>query len=385
MKHVISLFLLWIITPAVTSNQKEETARHDISIGSNTSQANRLLRRRREVVEDFVLGKEGKDTYLTDGGNKNNRFLKGKKSKSKKAKGGKMTKISKNKCKKTKRGKNGYNDCLDGPELDFDLQDCTTYDKTWTSDISESCYDTPGGGCQCPSAKELIESGTINCQVDRCPHDCAVCSFCLEEVLGCYDIHETSKPISTPSQNVHNRPSHVPSKTPTVPTAPLPDVPTKIPSVSFDLSICSTYAQRWLEDLGTTCLGDPQVNAGSCQCIDARSRIESGEILCGTSKCPDDCEVCKFCLNEVEDCNLSSTPSISPSVMESDSPTSFQKLYDLSDCGEYSPVWNFELIVHGDCKSAQELVKQGLLTCDSKCPDGCATCNLCLSKSIDCD
>jgi DNA invertase Pin-like site-specific DNA recombinase len=31
-------------------------------------------------------------------------------------------------------------------------------------------------------------------------------------------------------------------------------------------------------------------------------RIDKGEIKCGKAKCPDDCEVCKFCLHGVLGC-----------------------------------------------------------------------------------
>jgi hypothetical protein len=387
MKRFITLLVIVsIITSCVTSNQKEEVARHDIITVSSTPQAKRLLRRRRrELKEESKLGKELIIGNFSGGGMMK-KHLKGKKSKAKGSKDSKRRKCNKTKSKSddhdSSKSKSDDHDCSQMPSTgtpdfpessNFDLQDCATYDKTWSNDISESCYDTPGG-CKCPTAKKLIDNGKIDCQVDRCPHDCVVCSFCLEDVLGCYDNQETSKPFSTPT---------TPTKTPVMspiatPTATRTSAPSGLPSVPFDLSNCSTYSQRWLEDLGTTCFGDPELNAESCQCIDARSRIESGEILCDTAKCPDDCEVCKFCLDEVEGCTSTSTPSISPTVAKD--------LYDLSNCNDYSPVWRFELIVEGTCVSAQELANQGLLTCNSKCPDGCAACNLCLSIVLDgCD
>lgn len=325
-------------------------------------------------------------------------------------------------------------------------------------DLSESC-DELFRNCQCPSAKFSIDNGRIDCEVERCPAGCAVCSFCLEEVLDCTGPNPSHEPSSVPTVAFNQQPtdspfkifsmspsaipSGLPTKEPTMkPTgipsvlpSPLPSthpstlgptgkpsqLPTanpserpttsQSPSSDFDLAICSTYALQWLRDLDNTCSGDPVLNAESCQCLDARERIESGEIRCGSAQCPDDCEVCKFCLYEVEGCPWRDPPSITPSIVKSDSPSliptsspSLQKsekpsiasitssptkqpslLFDLSNCSAYSGPWRFELIVNGKCVSAEQLVQQGLITCDSVCPVDCTMCNFCLGQLLDCD
>jgi hypothetical protein len=245
------------------------------------------------------------------------------------------------------------------PTMNFDLQNCATYSRRWILDISESC-DELLQDCKCPSAKRLIEDGKINCQVDRCPDDCEVCSFCLDDVLSCYSSAKTSSPTNVPSLELSYHPTDLPSRTPvmlpsvsptlsptTMPSAVQSGTPSisQSPSNSFDLSVCSTYANRWLRDLDQTCGGDPALNSGSCACRDARARIESGQIECGIAQCPDDCAVCKFCLYEVESCPWLVSPSHSPTLVRtrfpSSSPTRFptvsptkqpSKLYDLSNC-----------------------------------------------------
>ena len=58
----------------------------------------------------------------------------------------------------------------------------------------------------------------------------------------------------------------------------------------------------------------------NCQCNDAQRRVDSGQIECGADLCPDDCEVCKFCLYYVVDCH-SHVPSMSPSAIPSLTPS----------------------------------------------------------------
>jgi len=336
------------------------------------------------------------------------------------------------------------------PTMEFDLQVCASYSRRWLLDLAESC-DELFRNCQCPSAKFLIDNGRIDCEVERCPPGCAVCSFCLEDVLFCYDSSQPPQPISVSTSAPSQRPSNEsPSKMPSVSPSAIPsasptkepsdnptDIPSIVPSVqpthkpsqvpssnpsetpttsqsptsAFDLATCNTYAPQWLKDLDDTCAGDPALNAESCQCLDARARIESGEIRCGSAQCPDDCEVCKFCLYEVEGCPWIDPPSSSPSVVKSDSPSvvptsspSVQKsekpssvnitasptkqpsnLFDLSNCDAYSGPWRFELIVNGKCVSAENLVREGRITCASECPVDCTMCNFCLGQLLDCD
>lgn len=352
MKQKITLLLLCILISFVASSQVGvETVRDDTTAVIDTRPNKRQLLRHRREAENKKLLIGGERTYPHLIGHENlpikeewsypisigdedlnekheNRekwsykTSKSKKSKSKSGKDSKTTKSSKSgkngkstksskkqtksskkkKCKK--QSKNGYHDCLDSAsetpdvpdtESEFNLQDCATYDQIWVDDISESCNELLGG-CKCPSAKMLIDSGIIDCEVDRCPDDCIVCSFCLEDVLGCFSAVDV--PNSSPN---------------------LTDVPSPTPSFS------------------------PSVVG-------------------------------------------SDSPTASPSSQITSSPSRQPlNLYDLSNCDEYSPIWRFELIVSQQCESAQELVDQGLLTCDSSCPDNCPVCDVCLSRVIDCD
>ena len=135
--------------------------------------------------------------------------------------------------------------------------------------------------------------------------------------------------------------------------------------------------------------------------------------------CPDDCEVCKVCLYELE-CSraptqspsssptvtgssepsskpsnsFSSVPSRSPShspthVTTSPHPTSVPSseptpVFDLDNCDAYSSLWRYELITEGKCTSAELLGKEGVITCDSVCPENCAMCAFCLNTAISC-
>lgn len=94
----------------------------------------------------------------------------------------------------------------------------------------------------------------------------------------------------------------------------------------------------------------------NCQCYDAQSRVDSGEIQCGADICPDDCFVCDYCMYYVVECDsllpssvpsfepsqvLSGTPSVSPSITLSESPSVSPSYvpFDISDCGSFSNTW----------------------------------------------
>jgi hypothetical protein len=59
-------------------------------------------------------------------------------------------------------------------------------------------------------------------------------------------------------------------------------------SNSFDLSICSTYTEAWFAEFMTT-----------SHCISAQSLISSGDINCSIDKCPDGCDMCTICMNQL--------------------------------------------------------------------------------------
>jgi hypothetical protein len=71
-------------------------------------------------------------------------------------------------------------------------------------DLAQSCDRSPTGeliNCQCFEAQQLIDDGKINCETDRCPPECEVCSFCLVDVLktDCLTQAPSSAPSSSPS------------------------------------------------------------------------------------------------------------------------------------------------------------------------------------------
>ena len=148
--------------------------------------------------------------------------------------------------------------------------------------MSESCDDT-FQSCTCDSAEKLIDSGRIDCKNDMCPPSCVMCNYCLEDVLPCMS-SEASVPAQIQKSTV------VESIVPMLANSP------------FDLLKCESYEHQWLRDLDNTCTVDQSGKAKNCDCEDAKRRISHGEITCGESKCPDDCEVCKFCLDEIKGC-----------------------------------------------------------------------------------
>ena len=78
-----------------------------------------------------------------------------------------------------------------------------------------------------------------------------------------------------------------------------------------------TLAFFRVNDLEQSCVRDENNELKNCQCNDAQRRVDLGQISCDySSKCPDDCEVCKFCLYYVVDCH-SHSPSGSPTSIPS--------------------------------------------------------------------
>lgn len=276
-------------------------------------------------------------------------------------------------------------------------------------DLSRSC-DQFFNGCQCPDAERLVDAGIIICGQDICPEGCSVCNFCLEDVLDDCNPKGTPAPTSKPSWSPTKTPTKTPSVSPTVSSSSRPSLsPSSRPTPLFDLQVCDTYDLQWLRDLDTTC--DPEVE-GSCQCTNARARIDSGQIPCGVAQCPDDCEVCKFCLYEIEKCpwldrgtpsptaQASDRPSANPSVSSSTDPNSDEPSvsptlapvditsspsplpFNLTDCSAYSGIWRFDLLTAGRCTTFETLVDNAKITCDSKCPEECLICDLCYDDSI---
>lgn len=61
-------------------------------------------------------------------------------------------------------------------------------------------------------------------------------------------------------------------------------------------SLHLTFVSR-LFDLHHTC----SFGENGCHCDEAQQRIESGDILCekGVTECPDDCPICKRCMEDL--------------------------------------------------------------------------------------
>ncbi len=81
-----------------------------------------------------------------------------------------------------------------------------------------------------------------------------------------------------------------------------------------------------LIDLNESCVETDDGDLINCQCNDAQRRIDNGQIQCGNELCPDDCDVCKYCLYYVVDCHShspSSSPSSDPSKLESAIPSAY--------------------------------------------------------------
>jgi len=104
---------------------------------------------------------------------------------------------------------------------------------------------------------------------------------------------------------VSPQPSAVPS---------ISDLPSVVPSScgNFDISSCSSYSNRWLFDIASSCDDDD-----NCRCENAAALIECGGIQCPVNNydeiCPDDCPVCGECL-DIECDRVSPQPSAVPSI-----------------------------------------------------------------------
>ena len=70
-----------------------------------------------------------------------------------------------------------------------------------------------------------------------------------------------------------------------------------------------------LFDLYISCETNESGDLINCQCNDAQRRIDSGQIQCGGNElCPDNCEMCKYCLYYVVECH-SDSPSNSSEII----------------------------------------------------------------------
>lgn len=283
-------------------------------------------------------------------------------------------------------------------EPTFNLNDCSSYSSQWRFELIVEG--------KCESAELLADEKQITCD-SVCPEGCAMCNFCLRSVLTCPNPSPTVTPSASPSRMTNP------------PSDPL-----------FDLQKCDTYRIEWTQDINDSCRDIPGPNDKTCQCPDARHRIDSGEISCGTDVCPEDCEICKVCLDLVE-CprDRSSSPSISPSSTPSSSPTlqpsnSFTNapssspstsmptkstptskpsnlpsdVFDLSDCSSYARTWLFDLsntcgedVTHHNfndsCRAidAEKKIENGFITCGlDRCPSSCLICEYALYDVLDC-
>ena len=92
------------------------------------------------------------------------------------------------------------------------MEDCDAYFPDWLSEVILHG--------ECKSAQELIDLGSIECEIDNCPLDCGICDFCLKE-LGC--VQGGLAPSEMPSSISLLEPSLAPSEL-------------------FDISECSSYS-----------------------------------------------------------------------------------------------------------------------------------------------
>ena len=72
------------------------------------------------------------------------------------------------------------------PMMDFDIEQCDTYENLWQWDIILTCESQGDlSSCQCVFAEELFEQGRLECDdMSMCPTDCQICKSCME-LLGC--------------------------------------------------------------------------------------------------------------------------------------------------------------------------------------------------------
>ena len=172
-------------------------------------------------------------------------------------------------------------------------------------DLTETCDDT-FSTCQCSDAEQKIANGRINCETDRCPPECELCSYCLTNILDCYKDEPSPVPSTVPT----TKPTKLPSKLPTLsPT-------TLAPTASFDLINCNEYRNSWTYELMT-----------DGQCKNAKSLVAIGSITCDSLPCPENCSICNTCMHSVLDCETDA-PTLSPSLA-----------FDLQNCASYSDRW----------------------------------------------
>lgn len=156
----------------------------------------------------------------------------------------------------------------------------------------ESTCDPYYRTCQCTDAQRLINEGKIDCETASCPEDCALCDFCLEDLIpNCISKSERGI-FSDPSLPVEQE----------LDTFSLNASQEAVAYDNFNIEECETYELAWLEDLENSCEQGSYGETKNCSCDRAQSLINDGKIECGNFKCPDDCEVCKYCLNEVIHC-----------------------------------------------------------------------------------
>jgi hypothetical protein len=148
-------------------------------------------------------------------------------------------------------------------------------------DLHETC-DSTFEVCECRDAQTKIDSGQIDCSQDICPDNCSTCTVCLESVISCIPSTRIQLGYELPPFDLIQE---------------LASIEETVETDFFNLDHCDTYQNQWLKDLGNSCVEEDS-SARNCECYDAHRRIESGQIET-SSFCPDDCEVCKFCLDIV--------------------------------------------------------------------------------------
>ncbi len=191
-----------------------------------------------------------------------------------------------------------------------------------------------------------------------------------------------------------------------------------MPSEEFDIMNCKSYSFKWIIDLSETCEDNGSGDLINCQCNDAEDRIDRGQIQCG-DVCPEDCDVCEYCLYVVLGCGSptsdipSSPPSLVPSSVPSISPSSEpssetsllpsampSEEFDLMDCESYSDKWLRDLmetcennddgeLINCQCNDAEYRISTGQIQCgngnsEDLCPEDCAVCNFCLFNLLNC-
>jgi len=99
-------------------------------------------------------------------------------------------------------GGGGYNDdAITNVQYDydsFDMGNCNSYSDLWMWDLALTCDDvTTFEGCQCSTAIELFDRGSLQCAKQgqtsppACPRNCKVCQTCMV-LMGCDDIYHTN-------------------------------------------------------------------------------------------------------------------------------------------------------------------------------------------------